>query len=438
MEDATSDCERPPSGSEGRRRWFPKVSDAEWNDWRWQFRNRISSLDDLARLVTVAKDELAVLTEVLRDFKMAVTPYYFSLIDPSDPNDPIRRQAVPSADEYLYRNIGDDDPLHEEALSPVPGLTHRYPDRVLMVVTNVCAMYCRHCTRKRIMCESAASEADIDRMIAYVAATRTVRDVIVSGGDPFTMATERIERILRRLRAIPHVEVIRVGTRTPCTLPQRIDNALCDMLQKYHPIWVNVQFNHPKECTPEAAAACDRLLRAGIPVNNQSVLLKGVNDDPRTMKELIHGLMRMRVRPYYLFQCDPVRGAEHFRTPVARGIEIVGALRGYTSGLAVPTYVIDAPGGGGKVPIGPQYLLCSDPKEGRTILRGYDGRIFEYFDPQSLSGAALAGVASEEAAQTGAGQASAAGVAAEKSDAGSAADVGRAKPRKAAATKACR
>jgi lysine 2,3-aminomutase len=291
------------------------------------------------------------------------------------------RQAVPLYDEFVYRNVGEEDPLHEEELSPVPGITHRYPDRVLMVISNSCAMYCRHCTRKRLMYEDATADVEIDQMLDYIARTPSIRDVIVSGGDPLTCTTERLESILSKLRAIEHVEVIRIGSRVPVTMPMRIDDELCAMLEKYHPLWINVHFNHPRECTPEAARACDKLLRAGIPLNNQSVLLRGVNDSVPTMKALVHALMRMRVRPYYLFQCDPIRGAEHLRTPVAKGIEIMEGLRGHTSGLAVPTYVIDAPGGGGKIPIGPKYLLSYHEKEGRAQLRNFQGKVYEYHDP---------------------------------------------------------
>jgi lysine 2,3-aminomutase len=363
-----------------RESLFPGVPDEDWNDWHWQFRNRITSLTQLARYVTLPEERLQQLREVTRSFRMGITPYYLSLADPADPHDPIARQSLPAFEEYLYRNTGEDDPLHEEH-SAVPGLTHRYPDRVLLVISNTCSMYCRHCTRKRIMAEGAVRSVDLDRMIAYIERHTEIRDVIVSGGDPLMLSTARIEEVLRRIRAIPHVQIIRIGTRVPCVLPQRVDAELCEMLGKYHPLWINVQFNHPRECTPEAGRACDLLLRAGIPLNNQSVLLRGVNDDAATMRALIHGLLRMRVRPYYLFQCDPVRGSEHFRTPIARGIEILEHLRGHTSGLAVPTYVIDLPGGGGKVPVGPDYLLHYDQRSGRAVLRNFQGRVFEYADP---------------------------------------------------------
>lgn len=371
----------PPPSRRGRQRYFPTISDQDWTDWKWQLRNRVTTLEELAGLMPIPENELSIRREILRGFRMGISPYYLSLIDADDPDDPIMRQAVPLYDEFIYRNVGEEDPLHEEELSPVPGITHRYPDRVLMVISNSCAMYCRHCTRKRLMAEDSIPDLEIEQMVDYIARTPVIRDVIVSGGDPLTCTTERLEHILQRLRAIPHVEVIRIGSRVPVTMPMRVDDELCRMLEKYHPLWINVHFNHPRECTPEAARACDRLLRAGIPLNNQSVLLRGVNDNVETMRELVHCLMKMRVRPYYLFQCDPIRGAEHLRTPVARGIEIMDKLRGYTSGLAVPTYVIDAPGGGGKIPVGPKYLVSYDVKVGKAVLRNFQGKIYEYHDP---------------------------------------------------------
>lgn len=364
----------------GRSHYYPNVTDAEWNDWKWQFRNRVTDLDQLMKLLPIPENERELRREVLRDFRMGIPPYYMALIDADDPHDPILRQAVPIAEEYTYRDVGDEDPLGEESYSPVPGITHRYPDRVLMVISNSCAVYCRYCTRKRIMYEDAVPEMEIDRMVDYIAQTKTVRDVVVSGGDPLTNSTAKLESILAKLRAIPHLEIIRIGTRVPVSLPQRIDAELCEMLQKYHPLWINVHFNHPRECTPEAARACDLLSRAGIPLNNQAVLLKGVNDSVEIMKGLVHGLMKMRVRPYYVYHCDPVRGSEHMRTTIAKGLEIMEGLRGHTSGLAIPQYVIDAPGGGGKVPVNPNYLLHYDPKKQRAILRNFQGRIFEYYE----------------------------------------------------------
>ncbi|MBK7875733.1 MAG: KamA family radical SAM protein [Planctomycetes bacterium] len=365
----------------GRAHYYPDVTDAQWADWKWQFRHRLTKLEELEKFLPIPAAERALRADVLRDFRMGITPYYLSLVDADDPADPILRQVAPIAEEYLFRDVGEEDPLGEERYSPVPGITHRYPDRVLMVISNSCAIYCRYCTRKRIMYEDAVPDVEIDRMVEYIAKTPRVRDVIVSGGDPLTYGTKKLESILSKLRAIPHLEIIRIGSRVPVSLPQRIDDELCEMLAKYHPLWINVHFNHPRELTPDAAAACDKLSRAGIPLNNQSVLLKGVNDDVPTMRALCTGLMKMRVRPYYLYQCDQIRGAEHFRTPVSKGIEVIEGLRGHISGLAVPTFVIDAPGGGGKVPVMPQYLLQHDTKNQRVVLRNFQDRLFVYHEP---------------------------------------------------------
>lgn len=387
----------------GRAYYFPDATDEQWNDWRWQFRNRITTIDELLRYLPIPEVERAARREVLRDFRMGIPPYYLSLIDADDPNDPILRQCVPLQDEVYNREVGVEDPLGEEAFSPVPGITHRYPDRVLMVISNSCAVYCRYCTRKRIMYEDAVPDIQIDRMVDYIARTPQVRDVVVSGGDPLNNHTPRLERILAKLRAIPHLEIIRIGSRVPVALPQRVDDELCEMLQKYHPLWINVHYNHPRECTPEAARACDKLTRAGIPLNNQSVLLKGVNDDVATMKALVHALMKMRVRPYYLYQCDPVRGSEHLRTTVGKGLEVIEGLRGHTSGLAVPTYVIDAPGGGGKIPVTPDYLRSYDPVAGKAVVRNFQRKVYEYQDPRPVTKAEW------EAAQAAARQAAATG-----------------------------
>jgi lysine 2,3-aminomutase len=357
------------------------VGDADWNDWRWQFRNRIRTLADLARHFSLGENERSTLAEVLREFRLGITPYYLSLIDPADPADPLRLQAVPSAEEFLYAEAGESDPLAEDDFSPVPGIIHRYPDRCLLIATNSCALYCRYCTRKRIMGEGGAPlpQSAFEAMYGYIAGTPQIRDVIVSGGDPLTWSTHRLAGLLERLRAIRHVEIIRLGSRVPVTLPQRVDAELCRMLDLYGPIWINVHFDHPREITREAAAACDRLLRSGIPLNNQAVLLRGVNDDTEVMTALVRALMRIKVRPYYLYHCDRVRGAHQFRTTIAKGIEIIEALRGHTSGLAVPTYVIDAPAGGGKIPVQPQYLQSY--RDGHAVLRNFHGRIFHYDDP---------------------------------------------------------
>jgi lysine 2,3-aminomutase len=316
-------------------------------------------------------------------FPMAIPPYYASLIRRFDPADPIYRMCVPAPQELVDPPWLTDDPLGEDDDMPMPGLVHRYPDRALCLATTTCASYCRHCTRKRIAGhrESTLPADRLEGMRHYLAAHPEIRDVIVSGGDPFTMADSALERVLRTLRSVPSVEILRVGTRTPVVLPMRITGSLVAMLRRYHPLYVNTHFNHPAELTPEARDACERLADAGIPVGNQTVLLRGVNDDPAVLAELFRGLVRSRVRPYYLFQCDLVRGIEHFRTPLARGLEIMERLRGRLSGLAIPTYVVDAPDGGGKIPLLPSYIVSSSPT--RTVLRNYQGRHITYPEPRN-------------------------------------------------------
>ena len=319
--------------------------------------------------------------KTLSTLRMAITPYYLSLIDPENPNCPVRRQAIPTGAE-TYQSAADLlDPLHEDEDSPTPGLTHRYPDRVLMLITDMCSMYCRHCTRRRFAGQKDdESPADkIEKCIEYVERTPTVRDVLLSGGDALMVSDEKLEYIISRLRAIPHVEIIRIGSRTPVVCPQRITDDLVNMLKKYHPIWLNTHFNHPNEVTEESAAACAKLANAGIPLGNQSVLLRGVNDCVNVMKRLVHALVKMRVRPYYIYQCDLSMGLEHFRTPVSKGIEIIEGLRGHTSGYAVPTFVVDAPGGGGKTPVMPQYVVSQSP--GKVVLRNFEGVITTYTEP---------------------------------------------------------
>lgn len=357
------------------------VTDAQWNDWRWQLANRITTVDELKQVIILTAEEEQGVHECLKNLRMAITPYYASLMDVDDPHDPIRMQAVPTASE-LHRSPSDMvDPLHEDVDSPVPGLTHRYPDRVLFLVTDQCSMYCRHCTRRRFagQFDRARSREDMEAAFAYIRNTPTIRDVLISGGDPLTLGEEQLEYILKSLRAIEHVEIIRIGSRIPVVLPQRITPELCDMLKKYHPLWLNTHFNHPDEITPETKRACAMLADAGIPLGNQTVLLRGVNDCPVIMKDLVQGLLRLRVRPYYIYQCDLSLGIEHFRTSVSKGIEIIEALRGHTTGLAVPTFVVDAPGGGGKIPVMPNYLLSYG--DGRVVLRNYEGVITSYTEP---------------------------------------------------------
>ncbi len=364
-----------------RRKLFPEVSDADWNDWKWQVRNRIETVEELSKHIKLTGKEIEGIKDCLATLRMAITPYYLTLIDPDNPNDPVRKQAIPTGYE-LYKSPADlEDPLHEDGDSPVPGLTHRYPDRVLLLVTDQCSMYCRHCTRRRFagQKDTAMPAGNIDKAIEYIAKNTQVRDIVVSGGDPLLLADGKLEGILQKLRAIPHVEVIRIGTRTPVVMPQRITPELCDMLKKYHPIWLNTHYNHPREITTDAARACDLISMAGIPIGNQSVLLAGVNDCVHVMKKLVHELAKIRVRPYYIYQCDLSYGLSHFRTPVAKGIEIIEALRGHTSGFCVPTYVVDAPGGGGKIPVMPNYLISSGYE--KTILRNYEGVITCYNEP---------------------------------------------------------
>lgn len=361
---------------------FPNVTDEEWNDWHWQVKNRIETLEDLKKYVELTPEEEEGVKACLGTLRMSITPYYLSLIQPGDPYDPVRLQAVPTAKE-LHRSKSDLlDPLHEDADSPAPGLTHRYPDRCLLLITDQCSMYCRHCTRRRFAGQKDAGmpKDQIDQAIEYIRNTPQIRDVLLSGGDALLCSDERLEYIIAKLREIPHVEIVRIGSRTPVVMPQRITPELCAMLKKYHPVWLNTHFNHPNEITAESAAACARLAGAGIPLGNQSVLLAGVNDCVHVMKKLVNELVKIRVRPYYIYQCDLSMGLEHFRTPVSKGIEIIEALRGHTSGFCVPTFVVDAPGGGGKTPVMPQYVISQVP--GKVILRNYEGVITTYTEPE--------------------------------------------------------
>jgi len=384
-----SETEEPPSSrakiaSENRKRFFGHVSEENWRDWRWHFRNRITTIEELSKFVPLSSKEQSRLKLVTTKYPFAVTPYYLTLIDVDDPNDPIRKQAIPSFDEIGLVGMGQEDPLEEVRDSLVPGLVQRYPDRALMVLTDICPMFCRHCTRKREWKNGGwvRRHAEIEAMLEQIRTHKMIRDVIISGGDPLTLSSHRLEEVILKLRQIEHVEIIRIGTRFPVVLPQRIDDELCAMLSKYGPIWLNTHFNHPNEITPESAAACDKLLRSGIPVNNQSVLLRGVNDSVETQMRLCQGLLKTKVRPYYLFQADEVQGTEHLRTTVETGLKIIEGMRGYTSGIAIPTYVVDLPGGGGKVPLQPEYLLS---QTGDTLtFRNYQGRIFHYREPKPI------------------------------------------------------
>ena len=365
-----------------RKELFPNVTDEQWNDWKWQVKNRIETYEQLSQYFTFEPEEAEGIKKALAKFRMAITPYYLSLIDPNDPYDPIRRQCIPQGAECNIAPADLNDPLHEDEDSPAPGLTHRYPDRVLFLITDMCSMYCRHCTRRRFagQKDDESPQERIEKCLQYIERTPEVRDVLLSGGDALMVSDAKLEYIISRLRAIPHVEIVRIGSRTPVVCPQRITDDLCNMLKKYHPIWLNTHFNHPNEMTPEAQAAVAKLANAGIPLGNQTVLLRGVNDCVHVMKKLMHELVKNRVRPYYIYQCDLSMGLEHFRTPVSKGIEIIENLRGHTSGFAVPTFVVDAPGGGGKTPVMPNYVISQSPN--KVILRNFEGVITTYTEPR--------------------------------------------------------
>jgi lysine 2,3-aminomutase len=381
QEQPQNEIEEPPGTRHPPHPW-EDVPLEKWNDWRWQLAHRLNSVEELSRVIHLTSEEIAGLSAP-GHFRVDITPYFASLIDPDDPACPIRRQVIPTDKELVPFTAEMADSLGEDAHSPVPGLVHRYPDRVLMLVTTQCASYCRYCTRSRIVGDPGAqfSRTTYDQQIRYIAGNHEVRDVLISGGDPLTLQPRVLEDLLRRLRAIEHVEVIRIGSRVPIFMPQRITPELVEMLRQFHPLWMNVHVNHPKEITPEVEVALARLADAGIPLGNQSVLLAGVNDCPHVMKDLVHKLVRNRVRPYYIYQCDLVHGAGHFRTPVAVGMEIIEALRGHTSGFAVPTFVIDAPRGGGKIPIMPNYLLSQSAD--RVVVRNFEGFISTYTQPET-------------------------------------------------------
>jgi len=360
---------------------FKDIPDEQWNDWHWQFRNRITTLDELKKYIPLSKEEEEGIKKCLESLRMAITPYYLSLIDVNDKDDPVRKQAIPTVFELEKCEDDLHDPLHEDEDAPVKGLTHRYPDRVLFLITENCSMYCRHCTRRRFAGhhDKAPPMSQINDAIEYIAKTPAIRDVLLSGGDALLVSNKELEYIIKRLREIPHVEIIRIGSRTPVVMPQRINVELVNMLKKYHPIWFNTHFNHPNEITEESKKACEMIADAGIPLGNQSVLLRGVNDCIHVMKKLVHELVKIRVRPYYLYQCDLSMGLKHFRTSIAQGIEIIEGLRGHTSGLCVPTFVVDAPGGGGKIPVMPNYVVSQG--NSRVVLRNFEGVISSYAEP---------------------------------------------------------
>jgi len=384
--------ERFPLGESSRafkKRFFPDIGVAEWSDWRWQLRNRIRSLAQLERIFVLSQDEREAVGRHTGSLPVGITPYYASLMDRNDPAEPLRRTHIPVGQEYRRMPGEADDPLGEDHDSAVPGLVHRYPDRVLFLSTGFCSTYCRYCTRSRMVGEAGGdyqfSVSQWDRALAYIEAHPQIRDVLLSGGDPLTIADDKLDYLLGRLRAIKHVEFIRLGSKVPTVLPMRITKSLTRMLRKHHPLWISIHVTHPSEMTPEVTEAYARLADAGIPLGSQTVLLKGINDSVDTMKRLMHGLLMRRVKPYYLYQCDPITGSAHFRTPVAKGIEIIQGLRGHTTGYAVPTFVIDAPGGGGKIPLLPEYLVGRDGDD--VLLRNFEGNIYRYPDPDGTFGA---------------------------------------------------
>ena len=365
-----------------RDRFYPDASESQWNDWRWQVRHRIINLAGLERVVHLSSDERDAILRHSGSLPVVITPYYASLLDPDNSQQPIRKSVIMVGGEYQVSPEESIDPLAEDEDSPVPGLIHRYPDRVLFLTTGFCAVYCRYCTRSRLVgnlrTEHRFNTENWEKSITYIKAHTEVRDVILSGGDPLTMGNAKLEWLLKHLRQIPHLEIIRLGTKVPVVLPQRITNSFVNMLKQFHPLWMSIHFTHPSELTPETTQACNRLADAGLPLGSQTVLLKGINDNVDTMKQLTQGLMKIRVKPYYLYQCDPVRGSGHFRTTVDKGLEIIAGLRGFTSGYAVPSYVIDSPGGGGKIPLLPEYVIGRDGDD--LLLRNYEGKIFRYPD----------------------------------------------------------
>lgn len=360
--------------------FYPNVSNVEWNNWKWQLSNRITSKESLEKILNLSENELAAFSKEGHCMPLSITPYYASLLDRDDANQSIRKTVVPQVDEHIISAIESNDHLNEGVDSPVPCIVHRYPDRVLFLITNFCSVYCRYCTRSRMVGghEHYNTHEQWEQAIEYIKSNENIRDVLLSGGDPLTMETSQLEWLLSRLSKIEHVEYIRIGTKVPVVLPQRINIELTNMLKKYHPLWLSIHFTHPDELTPECRKACEMLADAGIPLGSQTVLLKGVNDNVETMKKLFHQLIKVRVKPYYLYQCDLVPGTAHFRTPVQKGLDIIQGLRGHTSGYAVPHYVIDTPNGGGKIPLLPEYVVGKSGKN--ILLKNYKGDIYSYPD----------------------------------------------------------
>lgn len=372
-----------PSSDYKNIQLFKDVSAEDWNDWKWQMHNVIRDIPALKQIIEITPEDEQNLEKSLENFRMAITPHYASLIERNNRRCVIRLQAVPEIREIEDVAEDHNDPLHEDVDSPVPGITHRYPDRVLFLVTHICSMYCRHCTRRRTVGQedTQLSKTQIAQGVEYIRQHPEIRDVIISGGDPFLLGDNQLEFVIKKLREIEHVEIIRLGTRTPVVMPQRITDPLVNMFKKYHPIYVNTHFNHPREITKEAKEACEKLANAGIQLGNQTVLMRDVNDCPHIMKSLMQTLLAIRVKPYYIYQCDLSKGISHFRTSITKGVEIIEHLRGHTSGMAVPTFVVDAPGGGGKIPLMPNYLLSQSDR--KLVLRNYEGVITTYTQPDN-------------------------------------------------------
>lgn len=365
-----------------KKGFYADVASSDWNDWRWQMRNRIRDLHVLRSMINLSEDEEKAIAASQERLPLAITPYYACLLEGRNPHQPIRLCVVPRTAEQLQSDGESEDPLGENEHSPVPGLVHRYPDRVLFFVTDQCFTYCRYCMRSRMVGRGKSSQSlrkNWERAISYIEKSPTVRDVLLSGGDPLTLPEGDLEWLLSRLHRIRHVELLRIGTKAPVVLPQRITPALIQLIRKFHPIWMSIHFTHPEEVTSEVKQACERLADAGIPLGSQTVLLSGINDNLKTMRRLYHNLLKIRVKPYYLFQCDPINGSAHFRTSVEKGLEIIRGLQGHTSGYAVPTYAIEGPGGGGKMPLLPEYVIG---REGNNlVLKNYAGEIYRYWDP---------------------------------------------------------
>lgn len=372
------------------RKYYPDATAADWNDWKWQVRNRIRRIDMVEKMMILTDDERSAVIKRTGNLPIAITPYYFSLLSPDNPNQPLRKTHIPVGSEFIKTPGEDADPLGEDHDTAAPGLVHRYPDRVLFLTTGFCSTYCRYCTRSRMVGETngeySFSTSNWEKAAQYIESHPQIRDCLLSGGDPLSIGDDKLDWLLSRLRSIKHLEFIRIGTKIPVVMPQRITKALCKILKKYHPLWMSIHFTHPDELTPETVEACNRLADAGIPLGSQSVLLKNINDDAVVLKRLFQGLLKIRVKPYYLYQCDPVSGSSHFRTPVEKGLEIIRQLRGHTTGYAVPQFVVDAPGGGGKIPVLPDYIIGRDGDD--LLLTNFEGGTYRYPDPGGQVGMA--------------------------------------------------